>query len=206
VILGAVNDGVTDTIARLRGSGARMQKVRLGGIGTGDLEHSLVNPLLIPDQAILFLDGWLAVGKTGPYRVSWRSPRGEWIDGKPVSSSPATVSEADRRRALTRAFASIDVSQLSTSVLADWPTELPPFLDDALLTVPSGHVMVRRTPAGSGTVTQYDVFDRRGVLVARVEVPSDSRIVTVGSRGAYVTKSGDDGTLLLSRHSFPKIP
>lgn len=204
-IVGNLQGSTLDTVARMRGAGGRMQRVRLVGAEVGALDHFLNNPLLVHDQAVLYPDGWVAVASANPYRVVWIPPKGELVYGEPFASQPQALTELERRAALTRAFAGLDSRATPTSALVDWPENLPPFLEEALLPLPTGHLMIRRTPAAGESVTKYEVINRRGTLVAVLEIQVNQRLVGVGGRGAYVAVTDDDGLSRLYRHPFPSL-
>lgn len=206
VVLGDLHRQRADTVARIRGGSARLHNIRLVrpevDINPGQLS---VNPLLVPDQALLFPDGWIAVARQGPFRVDWRDPSGRWHRGPALPEEAGPLTEADRRQALTHLYPTLNTSQTPTSVFPDWPRSLPPFLNDALLALPSGHLLIRRTrPAGAGSV-RYDVVDRRGALVATLELPTAQKIVGAGLHGLYVSVSDDVGLQELRRYLLPGL-
>jgi hypothetical protein len=51
-----------------------------------------------------------------------------------------------------------------------------------------------------GAPTQYDVFDRRGVLVDRLTVPAGHRIVGFGRASVYLIRTDSDDLLHLGRY------
>jgi hypothetical protein len=168
-------------------------------------DHFLANPLLISDQATLFPDGWIAIAAISPYRVDWLPPGRGWIRGSPLPFAEVPVLETERRAAMGRAFAGLDSKATPTSVLADWPAFLPPFLDDALVPLPTGHLMIRRASRASEAMTRHDLINRQGVLVAILEVGGAERLVGVGKRGLYVAATDQEGTVRLYRHPLPQI-
>lgn len=103
---------------------------------------------------------------------------------------------------MTRAFPRLETEGTPTTVFADWPSVLPPFLREALIALPAGHVMIRRTPIAGEGVTRYDVVSRRGELVQMLSMANTERIVGVGNKGAYVTTTDRDGLTRLQRHPF----
>jgi hypothetical protein len=58
---------------------------------------------------------------------------------------------------------------------------------------------VQRYAPAADTRTHYDVIDRRGVVVARVDVPNGGRIVGFGARSIYVVRKDADDLQYLQR-------
>jgi hypothetical protein len=206
LVVGHLAGNGVDTVARIRGAGARMQPIRLIGPGTESYPQYLItNPLLVADQAVLFPDGWIGVAHVAPYRVDWLDPLGKWVRGRPIPVSARSVTEEDRRTGMGRAFRGADSRSTPTSVIADWPSQVPPFLEDALLTSPTGDLVIRLTPSPGETATRYHVIDRRGTLVGLLELSDTDRLVGLGDRGAYVAAEDADGAFRLRRHPLPSL-
>jgi len=205
-IRGDISRRRADTLARLRGGAARMQRVQLIRPGADiNPTHLLPNPLVVADQALLFPDGWIAVAHFAPYRVEWLSPQGRWTQGGPLPLTRIRVTETERRAAMERRFEERGRAT-ATSVFNDWPEELPPYLDDALLAMPSGHLLIRRTPVSGTKAGIYDIIDRRGLLTATMRVAADERIVGFGARAMYVSVTNEDDVAILQRRPLPTVP
>lgn len=206
LVVGHLAANGVDTVARIRGAGARMQPIRLTGPGTERYPQYLItNPLLVADQAVLFPDGWIGIARVAPYRVDWVDPQGKWVLGRPIAVSARSVTEGDRRAGMSRAFRGADSRSTPTSVIAEWPAQVPPFLEDALLTSPTGDLVIRLTPSPGETAARYHVIDRRGTLVGLLELSGADRLVGLGDRGAYVAAEDADGAFRLRRHPLPSL-
>ena len=53
-------------------------------------------PLSVSEEAAMFLDGWVAVARLGPYRVDWISPNGRMTLGRPLPFTPIKSTKAEK--------------------------------------------------------------------------------------------------------------
>lgn len=186
--------GRADTVGRIR---PRYERGQL--FGRGEVS---VPPLAIGEQALLFLDGWMAIARLEPYQVEWRSPDGRTIRGTPLPFSVTKVNEREKRAYFDReAKAWGRAPQYAPNPV--WPENLPVFERDALLAAPDGMVLVRRMPTASVSDTRYDVVDRRGTLVRQISLPENQWIVGFGRRAAYLVVTDADGIQRIERHPWP---
>jgi hypothetical protein len=169
------------------------------------------------EQAILFPDGWIAVALHDPYRVDWRSPDGAWIRGEALDDS-VPVSEAEKCAAVY-AWAITD-GRCDEDAVASfaWPQTIPPFLTEStscwacrrltagrapwLFADPVGRLVVRRTPQRSRTGNVYDIIDRTGRRVARVNLPPREAIVGFGESSVYTIRMDGFDLQWLRRHAW----
>lgn len=191
-----------DTVGRLRGGRARMEQVQFAGGNGASPTYFTPNPLAATDQALLHVDGWIAVAHIDPFAVDWISPTGERIIGKTLPVATVRVTEAERRAAMDRQFGAQSKST-ATSAFTDWPQRVPPFLEDALLPLASGEVAIHRTNLGRVPRERYDIFDRRSGLIATIRTGRNERIVGFGVRGIFVEHTSADGFVHLKRHPLP---
>lgn len=202
VLLGSVLHGDVDTIARMPGVRAKFHRIQFADtLGTSLTS----NPLLIPDQATLLVDGWIAIAHQSPYRVDWRRPDGRWIWGAELERRATELTSEDKRAALLDRYG-WRAENAPVSIFDDWPERRPAFLSDALTSTPAGCVAVRRTAFGTNVQVEYDVIDRSGALASVVEIEGNQRIVGFGNRGVYVTTADSDGLLTLTRYPLPPGP
>ncbi|MBK7907141.1 MAG: hypothetical protein IPJ78_11340 [Gemmatimonadetes bacterium] len=158
--------------------------------------------LAVEDPALLFADGWIAVGRQEPYRIDWYPPTGAPRLGAPIEGDPPRVTDAEqadwRRRAeefsgkpLPPAFATFPFAE-----------SVPPFFGD-LFALPDGRVLVARHPWIGSRGTELDVVDRRGARVGRLRLPANERVVGSGRAALYVVARDEDGIERLSRRPLP---
>lgn len=192
----------SDTLATLRG----------GYLGTADVErtvggdrmrHFLFHPLSAEDQAVLFIDGWVAIARVEPYRVEWIRPDGTRLLGPVLSGAARPMTSADRQFAIdsrqSRAFRGV----FRPVDFDTWPRSLPAFTNDALLALPNGNVLVRRERARADTSQVYDEFNRRGVLVRQISVPEGVRLIGSGRRGVFSVRKDADDVEAIALHPWP---
>jgi hypothetical protein len=179
-----------------------MEQVQFAGGNGASPTYFTPNPLAATDQALLHVDGWIAVAHIDPFAVDWISPTGERIIGKTLPVATVRVTEAERRAAMDRQFGAQSKST-ATSAFTDWPQRGPPFLEDALLPLASGEVAIHRTNLGRVPRERYDIFDRRSGLIATIRTGRNERIVGFGVRGIFVEHTSADGFVHLKRHPLP---
>jgi hypothetical protein len=75
----------------------------------------------------------------------------------------------------------------------------PPFAYTGVLAGADGNVWIPRYAPAEDTRSHYDVVDRRGVIVARVDVPNRGKIVGFGAKSIYVVRLDDDDLQYLQR-------
>ena len=193
-----------DTVARIRGPfrGTSSVRARVDGM---NITYILGNPLAVADQALLFPDGWIAIAFVAPYRVEWRSPSGTKVRGQPLPHSPQRVDDRVKRQAIDDRWAGpgSTAPKFAFTDFPAWPDVVPPFLDNALLSLPDGRVAIRRTSLGADRSVQYDLVDRQGRLSGALRLPPNERIMAFGARSVYVVAIGPDDLETLRRHPWP---
>jgi hypothetical protein len=193
----------TDTIARLRGGQARVQKLHLKVTPTSPrVAYFTVNPLAVGEQALLFGDGWVAVARLTPFRIDWIGPDGERVAGKALPIRLARLSAAKRDSAIVRHFG-VGSPPAGSLVLGDWPSHHPPFLQDALLPLRDGHLVIRQYGSASSSPGRYLVVRRGEGFIGIISTPANERIIGFGGRWAYVARTTDEGYVMLQRHPIP---
>ncbi len=193
-----------DTVARLRGGGARPQMIGNGeGSGTRRVEIAF-NPLRVAEQALLFPDGWIALARLHPYRVDWRSPDGRVTSGRTLVQDTVPIDEHTKRRAIKELLGPAGAS-VPTSAFKDWPSSLPAFDRASLFAAPDGSLLIHRLVPSASHNNMYDVVDRKGVRLTNLVLASDSRIVGTGLRTVYTIAVDRDGLEHLNRHAWPPV-
>ena len=171
------------------------------------------------EDFLLFNDGWLAVVRLNPYRVDWRDPRGSWTHGAPLPVPAIRVTDREKAFYVERfARAANAPFVVSPSVPADlraailgaarrrwteFPDFVPPIQGMSSLPAPEGRVVIPRTPTAAWPDPTYDVVDRDGKLVARLQLARGERIVGFGKTSVYVAARDADDLEQLRRHPWP---
>lgn len=81
-----------------------------------------------------------------------------------------------------------------------WPDYKPPFGSSAAIAAPDGRVWVQRSRAHDDPLPVYDVFDRDGRVVERVQLAARSRIIGFGAGSVFVMRTDDDELVHIERH------
>lgn len=191
-----LTNGRVDTLARLRGSDLRINR------SSGSRDESFTATGIafsVPEQAVLFADGRLAVARLDPYRVDWIG-----LDGTTESTAkgawtppPVTQTEKDawRERVMRASSGRVqpDVGAM------EWAPNVSPFRTGGLLATPSGALVVHRPEWSGGRGNEYDIYHRTHARPSFVRLPNSQRIVGFGSGVAYVAESDEDGIERLAR-------
>jgi hypothetical protein len=153
----------------------------------------------VSEQALLMLDGWIAVLRTAPYRVDWRAPDGRWTLGKPI---PIPIVKIDDREKL--AYMVWRAPGQSPKTIPNWPDAVEPWTIryPPILSV-DGRLLVFRTPTADFPDSRYDVINRRGELERQVTMAANEKILGFGAKSVYVTVTAKDGGQLVQRHPWP---
>jgi hypothetical protein len=195
-----------DTIKKLKGFGGEGFKIfRPRGSEMTVVVGS--NPLASTDQAILLPDGWIALARLDPYRIDWRTPQGVWKEGSPIPHDVIEATERERCAAMEAwggPFRPCD-----TSLLPAWPEKVPAFPADrpdlkVLLAGPGGDLVVARTWTAESTHNVYDVVNRDGRLVRRLEMPPNQTLIGFGKGSAYTVTVDEFDLQTLMRHPWPR--
>ncbi len=84
-----------------RSSGAQNVVARLWAPG---LPSGVPAPVFTVSEAAAFApDGWIALVRSHPYRVDWRTPAGDWVRGAPIDISPTRMDEREKAAYIARA-------------------------------------------------------------------------------------------------------
>lgn len=199
VVAGRLDEAKLDTIARVRGR-FRGRTTAHRTNGQLNIEHELVNPYGIEDQAWLYFDGWIAIVRAAPFSVEWIAPEGASRMRTIIPGLSTEVTARDREFAVRSAWQHIKSPPLTPDEFVGWPATLPPFPKDALLPLPDGRLSIARIVTWRSTAREYEIVDRRGRVSARIAVPLDSRIVGFGTDWVYVVTRDSDDVEILSRH------
>lgn len=165
----------------------------------------------VPDQALMFADGWIAIARAKPYRVDWCTPEGRCSAGPAIGAPIVRLTDREKRAYL--AAAQRMQAWPPTTDPADvfgWPEELPPFalpqsrLDGgALWAMPDGRLLIERIPTADAPSRRYDIVDRTGRVGAQLQLDLTRRVVGFGVRHVYVVDLDDDGLERVVRIPWP---
>jgi hypothetical protein len=164
---------------------------------------SVHNPMPVSDEWVVVSDGSIAILRSSDYHVDWVTP-----DGK-LTSSPAVPFEWHRltddakAKLIESVTHSVAVARSSVPggaparsfpivAASELPDYVPPFAPGSVLADERDRIWVQ-TSASYANVTGavYDVIDRQGKLVDRVEVPNDRVIVGfAGSDSVFLSSLG----------------
>lgn len=187
-------------MARANGSRQVVAKVRMpASVPAGEPGPAYT----VAEQGVLFLDGWIAVLRTDPYRIDWRSPLGQWTRGAPLPVAPIAMDDREKAAFIAR---SVRPRGLTTEAWLKkdnwWPAFVEPFVGFALRAAPEGEVIVQRTPSADYPMPRYDVINRRGEIVRQIKLEQNQRIVGFGRHDVFVL-TPVAGTARIDRHPWP---
>jgi hypothetical protein len=204
-----------DTVAYVANRWGRDKTRISGGFAVGP---SGVIPFRTRTQWVVFWDGAVAVVRPDPYRVDFVDPNGNRRSGEPIPyqripitatlkqqwreerTLPAPALTIDRS-AKNRSEPSVSMKSRPAREPTNWPTHLPPFLEDAVNASADGYVWIKRA-LGSDQPPTYDVVDGLGRVIQQVELRARSRIVGFGVSSVYVMRRDKDDLEYLER--FPR--
>jgi hypothetical protein len=170
-------------------------------------------------------DGRIAVIHPEPYRVEWMSPSGARTAGPEIRYDRLKLTEADKAPVQTpNCGVSFSIgggggggggraTQAAVSVgsgvggpggappRTDYPEYKPAFLPryGAPIIAPNGELWVGRS-RGPNDPPVYDIFDARGQLSGRIQLPKGTRISAFGNGTIYLYRMDDDDLVYLQRY------
>ena len=149
----------------------------------------IIPPFPSQDGWVAFPDGAVALVRTHDYRVDWVLADGKRGPGRVIPFTPVKVTAADKKK------------RTPNTPEPDWPDVKPPFAYTGVLAGTDGNVWIPRYASANDTRSHYDVIDRRGSIVARVDVPNRGKVVGFGAKSIYVVRVDEDDLQYLQR--FP---
>ena len=173
-------------------------------------------------------DGRVAFISPEPYRVEWLSTAKTRTAGPAINYERQRLTEADKApMQLPNCGFSVtlgdgpggavagQVRQTVTAVAGggggapqrdDYPEYKPPFLPryGAPIVAPNGELWVGRS-RGPNDPPVYDVFDARGQLTSRVQLPKGTRISGFGKGTLYLFRMDDDDLVYLQRYRLDQV-
>lgn len=155
------------------------------------------DPMPVADEWVVTSDGRIAIVRSSDYHVDWITPDGR-VSSTPRISFPWHRLTSDEKtkvvNAAARAYASSGPNARPFPIVAanELPDYAPPFARGMIHADEEGRVWLQTTATYANVKgTVYDVIDRQGRLVDRVEVPVDRVIVGFGRSGVvFLSSSG----------------
>lgn len=197
------SNGQTDTVTRLN---ALVPRRTSSANKDGFFEFSL--PIAaMADEAVPFADGWVAIVRSAPYRVEWRSADGKWTRGAPLPFTPIRMDDKEKRAFMARLAAPTGKAPSPPDSIPDWPATVPAYRSPVqLLAATDGRLLIPRLSTADHPETRYDVVNRRGMLDGQLVLAANERIVGFGASAVYLAVTDDDGIQRLRRHPWPPRP
>jgi len=158
-------------------------------------------------------DGSIAVVRGSPYRIDWYSPSGKVNRGPVISFDPipftsedkAAISSASSKSSPKAGFVDPDGNEkkLSSAGVDELFAPTKTAFDPTNIIVSSdGHVWVPRNQRFGVKTVLYDVFDRQGQRVDRVELPPGNRVIGFGASSVYAVERDEKGTPALRKYKL----
>ena len=189
--------------------------------GTGSYQDVLFSP---EDAWTVAPDGWIAVARAAPYHVEWIPPHGPPVIGPAIHCNPIPIPRAEKELIASGAGGSRGLTSVALVLVrpggapppSDRPSSVPvgellfakaktpvnlrdgrwPILDEG------GRLWVERSLPAGVTTPVFDVFDRRGELVDRIEFPAGSRLVGFDRQWIYAARIDADDLQYLQRFAL----
>ena len=180
-----------DTIARL----APLDVAEVNGDAGHRFEPRLLSG---KDRWGVLPDGSLWVARVLPSRVDWRAPDGETILGQPLPDRVLPVTEADREIFLRR----FPPDLRSPAEQLPFAAVKPPFVE--AFAGPDGTVWLEQSRAYGDTLRTYQLVDRAGKLIRRIQHRDPGRLVSVSPTGGLMLEQYAEGVRAL-RVALPSV-
>lgn len=168
-------------------------------------------------------DGRVVIVRVGDYHVEWIDQRGMVTRGPAIPFTRIPVTRADKV-AYTRSFMEgttmggrggpNSAPSGESAVPPEWLEQKrieelvdqnpfasvkPPITNSVPLVSPGGALWVERSVAANAA-PEWDVFDGRGIRVARVRLPAGRKLMAVGRGTAYLVATDEDGFERVERY------
>jgi hypothetical protein len=192
--------GRVDTVATLRGD--EMSNRQTGTAARPFMISTQAN-YSVPEQAILFPDGWIAITRLAPYRVDWIAPDGKVTVGPDLGWKPVKVDDREKRAYTVRL--SKQFGRPLDHSRSPWAAFVPPIGVKLPIASPDGSVVIPRSQWSGMEDVRYDVVDRKGTLLGQIVMADNERIVGFGKDGVYVAVADEDGIERLRKHPWAAL-
>ena len=187
--------------------------VRQGGTGMGMRLTGARLPFNPIDDWDVTDEGDIAIARVEPFRIEWITRAGTRSTGPTQRYGPIPVTNADKEewrdemRAVgggtlttTDASGRTQTQKMPIPEPTSWPDQKPPFVAGAVLASPDGQVWLLRSRAAADKSNTYDVFDQKGVLVDRIIMPRDTRLIGFGRGVVYTVRRDENDLRFIQRH------
>jgi len=219
IVRGDFDTRKIDTIAWLKtpvqGRMAMEMKENPAGGPPNITMHMLINPFPMSDEWSLLSDGTVAIVRAHDYHIDWIDP-----DGARRSSPKMPIDwrryTDDERRQRVDSMRKVADEQIKRQVAAagggglqikidvgivpdsEFPSFWPPIQPGSVLADLDGHVWILPTTSThSANGLTYDVVNRQGEVIERVQLPKDHVLAGFGPRNTvYLTKAEGTNTYL----------
>jgi hypothetical protein len=192
----AIRSGEVDTVAQLASP-------EYGDAVFGEETQQAAKVFAPNDVFGVLPDGtaWIARGREN--RVDWRSPKGDWVLGKPHEYEKIPVTQGDRDRVLAQVREHGKQFGMPQGLNVEYPfaEHKPPF--EAALSHPRGEVWLQRPRKEDGARLIYDIFDRKGVWRRSITLPADAALAGFGAgENVYASVKNSDGSRTVARYKI----
>jgi hypothetical protein len=207
-----------DTIARVKI--ARPFKAIITPNPNGPSTGTLVaHPLQVADGWTVLADGTIAIVRAQDYHIDWIDPDGTARSTPKMPFAWRRLTETEKKyfadsaigfwKHIADSIATVQKARGNTagggptSFDADTPDQMPDYLSPIGGVWPDAdnHLWILpTTSADAKGGLLYDVVDRTGTIIERVQLPSGAQIAGFGAQGAvYITRREANGMLALER-------
>jgi hypothetical protein len=152
---------------------------------------TVFNPMLLVDDWAMLSDGAIAIVRGHDYHVDWLNPDGTRTSSPPIAHQWIRLTDS-AKAALVDSIAAAQLIAgrgtprpiVSPDVLPDYP---PPFNSGAIIADADDHLWIRQAwlPSGQSGIV-YDIVDRNGALVDRIQIPGGTTIAGFGHETVYL--------------------
>ena len=205
--------GALQTVGFIRRP-ARYTEVRAPGSYNPAFQDSIyapntvekIDPIRFADDWALLSDGSIAIVRADDYHIDWVDPDGRRRSTPPMafdshvlsSDEKAAIVDSTRRYALahlqirmiegTRTSHTAYAYEPDIADTSELPNYRPPFNSWALHPDRGGRLWIQESrPDRLTRAAIFDVVDRTGRIVDRVELPPDARLVGFGANDVYLS-------------------
>jgi hypothetical protein len=159
-------------------------------------------------------DGSVARVIPVPYQIVWYPAGGKPVVGPTVPYTPIQVTSADKTEVIEqqKRIRPVMIAVGPGGRQAAPPPNIqapqpefedtkPPFTGpESVLVTPEGEAWILRTRPSSDKVPHYDVFDRTGKIVRKVNLNPKSRVIGFGKGTVYVVRVDEEDLEYLERY------